>query len=155
MTEFKIGDTVLTKATSYPKRLTGIKGTIIDSDIGYDWIVRLDNESEVAYDSKELELVTEEPKGIMDIIPPEFQGVVIHSKDENGLIDKQEHYTNNDIQPIEIMKQNMTTEEYRGFLLGNIIKYPLRYKDKNGLEDLKKALTYLTWLIDDVEERGL
>lgn len=73
----------------------------------------------------------------------------------NDLIDQQDHYTNNGIQPIQIMKANMTKEKYRGFLEGNILKYPLRYEDKNGLEDLKKAKTYLTWLIEDIEERGL
>lgn len=76
-------------------------------------------------------------------------------EDKTELIDKQEHYTANGIQPIEIMKANMTKEAYRGFLEGNILKYPLRYKRKNGLEDLKKAKTYLTWLIEDLEERGL
>lgn len=74
---------------------------------------------------------------------------------KTDLIDQQDHYTNNGIQPIEIMKANMTKEKYRGFLEGNILKYPLRYEDKNGLEDLKKAKTYLTWLIEDIEERGL
>lgn len=76
-------------------------------------------------------------------------------KTASDLIDKQDHYTNNGIQPIQIMKANMTKEKYRGFLEGNILKYPLRYEDKNGLEDLKKAKTYLTWLIEDIEERGL
>lgn len=75
--------------------------------------------------------------------------------DDNNMIVNQEHYTNNSIQPIEIMKANFTKEEYRGFLLGNIVKYPLRYKDKNGLRDLKTTYTYLTWLIKDIEERGL
>ncbi|QOI58180.1 hypothetical protein [Enterococcus phage EFA-1] len=74
---------------------------------------------------------------------------------ESDLIDNQIHYTVNSIQPIQIMKANMTKEEFRGFLEGNILKYPLRYKHKNGLEDLKKAKTYLTWLIEDIEERGL
>lgn len=74
---------------------------------------------------------------------------------ESDLIVNQIHYTVNGIQPIQIMKANMTKEEYRGFLEGNILKYPLRYKHKNGLEDLKKAKTYLTWLIEDIEERGL
>ena len=74
---------------------------------------------------------------------------------ESDLIDNQIHYTVNGIQPIKIMKANMTKEEYRGFLEGNILKYPLRYKHKNGLEDLKKAKTYLSWLIEDIEERGL
>lgn len=74
---------------------------------------------------------------------------------ESDLIDNQIHYTVNGIQPIQIMKANMTKEEFRGFLEGNILKYPLRYKHKNGLECLKKAKTYLTWLIEDIEERGL
>ena len=34
------------------------------------------------------------------------------------------------------------------FLQGNIIKYTVRYKDKNGLEDLYKARTYLDRLIE-------
>lgn len=38
-----------------------------------------------------------------------------------------------------------------GYLAGNIIKYVVRYKDKNGIEDLKKAQHYLTKLIE-VEE---
>ena len=33
--------------------------------------------------------------------------------------------------------------EFYGFTLGNVFKYILRYKDKNGAEDLVKALTYL------------
>lgn len=30
-----------------------------------------------------------------------------------------------------------------GFNVGNVVKYVWRYKHKNGLEDLKKALWYL------------
>lgn len=78
----------------------------------------------------------------------------VEPESDNGLIDNQEHYTNNGIQPIEIMKANMTTEEFHGFLLANCWKYTMRYKDKNGLNDLKKAKTYLTWLIEDIEELG-
>jgi len=37
----------------------------------------------------------------------------------------------------------LTTEEYRGFLKGNIFKYVTRYQDKNGQEDLVKAETYM------------
>lgn len=73
----------------------------------------------------------------------------------SDLIDNQEHYTNNGIQPIEIMKANMNLAEYQAFLLGNVWKYTMRYKDKNGLQDIKKAKTYLTWLEADIEERGL
>lgn len=34
------------------------------------------------------------------------------------------------------------------FLQGNIIKYIVRYKEKNGLEDLNKAKEYLDRLIE-------
>lgn len=34
------------------------------------------------------------------------------------------------------------------FLEGNVLKYLLRWKRKNGLEDLKKAQTYLNLLIE-------
>lgn len=34
------------------------------------------------------------------------------------------------------------------FMIGNIIKYVTRYKEKNGREDLEKAHTYLQRLID-------
>lgn len=35
-----------------------------------------------------------------------------------------------------------------GFLMGNVIKYILRWHKKNGLEDLKKCRYYLDYLID-------
>lgn len=70
---------------------------------------------------------------------------------KTGLIDKQEHYTANGIQPIDLMRQNFTPEAFQGFLEGNIIKYVLRHRRKNGVEDLRKAMTYLTWLIEEEE----
>jgi hypothetical protein len=39
-----------------------------------------------------------------------------------------------------------------GFLEGNVIKYVTRYKDKGGLEDLKKAEHYLQKLIELTEK---
>ena len=52
------------------------------------------------------------------------------------------------IQPIDVMKENFSPDEYRGFLKGNILKYVMRYQDKGGLDDLQKAEQYLKWLID-------
>lgn len=40
------------------------------------------------------------------------------------------------------------TQGFTGFMVGNIIKYIIRYRDKNGVEDLVKARTYLDCLID-------
>ena len=48
----------------------------------------------------------------------------------------------NGISPFEYIKANNLD-----FFEGNIIKYITRYKEKNGLEDLIKAKTYLDELI--------
>lgn len=53
------------------------------------------------------------------------------------------HYESMAIQPWEIIEKNGLD-----FWEGNVVKYVLRYKDKNGAEDLRKALHYLTYLID-------
>lgn len=37
----------------------------------------------------------------------------------------------------------LTQDEVRGFYKGNLFKYVVRYKGKNGLQDLEKAGTYL------------
>ena len=71
---------------------------------------------------------------------------------ENKAINEQiggTHYRDKAIQPIEYILAN-----YLGFCEGNIIKYVSRYKDKNGLEDLKKAKHYLEFLIEEVEKEG-
>jgi len=53
------------------------------------------------------------------------------------------HYKDMPIQPIEfIMKNNLN------FCVANIIKYCVRYKSKNGLQDLQKARHYLDILIE-------
>jgi hypothetical protein len=53
------------------------------------------------------------------------------------------HYAKYAIQPLEfIVKNNI------GFLEGNVIKYVVRWKDKAGIEDLKKARHYLDMLIE-------
>jgi len=53
------------------------------------------------------------------------------------------HYKNKVIQPWDFIVANNI-----GYLEGNVIKYVSRYKDKNGVEDLKKARHYLDKLIE-------
>lgn len=53
------------------------------------------------------------------------------------------HYKTKGIQPWEYIVANDL-----GFFEGNVVKYVTRYKDKNGLEDLKKARHYLDFLIE-------
>lgn len=42
-------------------------------------------------------------------------------------------------------------DQEMNFLEGNILKYVWRYKEKNGVEDLKKARVYLDKLISELE----
>lgn len=58
------------------------------------------------------------------------------------------HYISKPIQPWDAMRAWMTDQEFAGFLRGNAIKYLARYKDKGGVEDLRKARHYLDKLIE-------
>ena len=57
------------------------------------------------------------------------------------------HYVHGEHDLLYHLKDILTYEEYTGAIKFNIIKYVSRYKDKNGLEDLKKAQYYLGDLI--------
>ena len=61
-------------------------------------------------------------------------------------LDKQikgNHYLKFTIQPAEFINKN-------GLLWaeGNVIKYVCRWREKNGVEDLKKAIRYIELLIE-------
>ena len=54
------------------------------------------------------------------------------------------------IQPIEFIEANNL-----GFHEGNVIKYITRYKEKNGIEDLEKAKTYIEMLIKKLKRENV
>ena len=51
------------------------------------------------------------------------------------------------VECIEAIESALTSEEYRGYLKGNIQKYVWRERHKGGTESLKKARWYLDRLI--------
>ena len=51
------------------------------------------------------------------------------------------HYKEFHIQPVEFIHANNI-----GYLEGNVIKYVCRWRNKNGMEDLDKAIHYLELL---------
>jgi hypothetical protein len=57
------------------------------------------------------------------------------------------HYKDMAIQPVEFIIANGL-----GFCEGNIIKYTCRYKQKNGVEDLRKVIHYAEMLIASLED---
>lgn len=54
------------------------------------------------------------------------------------------HYSKRTIQPWDII-----SEYGLDYWAGNVIKYVLRHKDKNGKEDLEKAKHYLEYMIEN------
>ena len=54
-----------------------------------------------------------------------------------------DHYMDRQIQPWDYIVSNNL-----GFLEGNIVKYITRWKEKNGVADLRKAQHYLAKLIE-------
>lgn len=58
------------------------------------------------------------------------------------------HYTDYKIQPVEFITSNNI-----GFIEGNVIKYLLRFKEKNGLQDLDKAIHYVE-LLKELYQNG-
>lgn len=57
------------------------------------------------------------------------------------------YYDVGDISVIDIIRAKLTEEQYRGFLLGNIIKYSLRINHKGQEKaDSGKISEYSMWL---------
>lgn len=59
------------------------------------------------------------------------------------------HYKGDGIECIDYIKQTMSKEAFLGYLEGNVVKYRHRYRNKNGIEDLRKARWYLDRLIQE------
>lgn len=67
-------------------------------------------------------------------------------------VNKPKHYQGRfGIEVIEVIKNFLTKEEFRGYLKGNIIKYVLRADQKNGLEDIQKGQKYSHWLSEETD----
>lgn len=69
------------------------------------------------------------------------------------MVNNPDHYKSGGMEAIDVIRA--FTEDLRGMEAvdtGNVLKYMLRWKKKNGLEDLKKARWYLNDLIGEVSD---
>ena len=62
-------------------------------------------------------------------------------------VDKPMHYAAGAVECIDAIEAQLTPEEFRGYLKGNVAKYMWRERHKGGIESLKKAKWYLSRLI--------
>lgn len=84
-----------------------------------------------------------ESLGLVEIPEPDpSEKNILSVPETKDNINHPSHYTYGKMEVIEVIDAfNCNFEQ------GNIIKYVLRYKHKNGIEDLKKAQWYLDHLI--------
>lgn len=72
---------------------------------------------------------------------------------DSGYEEDAVHYQLTSEQPIEVMQELFTAEQYIGFLHGNIIKYAMRLGHKGDrLKDAEKLEQYTSWLSSVLRE---
>ena len=86
---------------------------------------------------------------------PEINFVNVERNDEveptNDTVNHPSHYTHGGVECIDAIRASMTADGFCDYCKGNIIKYIWRWRDKGGVEDLRKASVYLNWLINAAE----
>lgn len=67
------------------------------------------------------------------------------------------YYDAGGIEVLDIIKAKLTPEQYKGYLLGNAIKYTLRLNWKtpeNPQRDAQKASNYIEWFNREIDNVG-
>lgn len=80
---------------------------------------------------------------------PQLNATITRQKqlpDAEGAINPA-HYNQCKIEPIDFIQANNLD-----FVQGNIVKYIVRYRQKNGIEDLKKVIRYAQYAIRELEQ---
>ena len=88
---------------------------------------------------------------------PEINFIKVERNDEvkptNDAVNHPNHYCRNGVECIDIIKA-ITGDYFDKYCVGTITKYLFRWKDKNGVEDLRKAQRYLSYLMEEAEKNG-
>lgn len=74
-------------------------------------------------------------------------------KTQVDMVNHPTHYANRSYEVIDVMKDTMSPERFKGYLEGCVLKYMMRW-DKKGtpLQDAQKAQWYLNKLIETIKE---
>lgn len=89
---------------------------------------------------------------VKDSITTNIQFTVDTSKVKSDPVNSPTHYQMGLIETIDSIKNILGHEKFQDYCIGNVIKYLSRYREKNGLEDLRKAETYIGFIIKSYEE---
>lgn len=86
--------------------------------------------------------------------PTEDDYHLCNENETKDMVNSPKHYTDGQFEVIDVIKDWLTEEEFRGYIKGNTIKYVSRERLKNGDEDLFKTLFYLNYLMNGVKSDG-
>lgn len=75
-----------------------------------------------------------------------------NNKSDN--VNQPSHYTTGGIETIDFIQAKLGKEGFIAYCIGNVMKYITRYQHKNGIEDLKKAMVYLGWAVETMEDEN-
>ena len=108
------------------------------------------------YDSDVKTIIRDGNGNVLDIQMKEPGESFNSCRAKNGLdmVNHPKHYkAKNGMEVIDVIEAfTANLSGYEATHTGNVIKYICRWKEKNGLEDLKKAQWYLNRLIKNIEE---
>ena len=108
------------------------------------------------YDSDVKTIIRDGNGNVLDIQMKESGESFNSCRARNGfdMVNHPKHYkAKNGMEVIDVIEAfTANLEGYEATHTGNVIKYICRWKEKNGLEDLKKAQWYLNRLIKNIEE---
>jgi hypothetical protein len=64
-----------------------------------------------------------------------------------------DHYKIGGIETLDFLRAKLTKEQYKGYLIGNVIKYLSRHEHKSDpLSDIEKAIDYLSMYYMELKE---
>lgn len=97
-------------------------------------------------DKEETPVVISEPPTAADAPDVSNEGSAVHSPP---------HYNMGGVEVIDIIRDAVKDADgYEGFCQANILKYMLRYRYKDGVQDLEKAHKYLGYLLEHKKGEG-
>ena len=86
------------------------------------------------------------PAGLCSNTPVTAEDIRKAVESIGDTVNHPDHYTAGGMEVIDILQAKLTPEQFKGFLIGNVLKYTFRFDKKNGTEDIKKAQWYLAKL---------
>ena len=72
--------------------------------------------------------------------------------EDEEIVSHPKHYIRNGLEAIDVIKAfTSDLEGMYAYGTGNALKYMCRWKEKGGVQDLKKARWYISWMITELE----